>query len=403
MATMGTTSTRYTDEFKQVAVVLYREAGEGATYAEVAKGLGVDPGTLSSRAGQADGLRKRADGSPGDTNPFRLAEELRKAKKGERAAQEGERDALESQRPLRGQAAVRKARFGFIPPFRHGHGVAPMCRALEVARAGRCARRDGGPGGREPRDAQLGGLTGEACVGSRLPCGSPKVHRALARRGVRTSRKRVARIMRERGMRGVTRSASRRGRDVEKRASRANSAPDLARRDLGADGPNELWFADITYVRTYQGWPCLAVVMDVWSRMAVGWSMGPHITAELADDAPRMAIARRRPGEGRTRHGGHGSRYVSLPIGKTMRDNGIRPSMGSVSSPWDNAVTESLMGIIKTECVHARTFDSREQASPGIFEYIECFYNRVRIHSALGWVSPREFESRASGDRLRAE
>ena len=297
---------------------------------------------------------------------------------------------------------MKKAKFEFILLFHHEYGVAPMCRALGVTRAGYYAWKDREPSEHELKDAQLGGLIEEIYVGSRLLYGSPKVYQALAWRGVRTSRKRVARIMRERGMRGVTRAASRRGRDVEKRASQANSAPDLVKRDFSADGPNELWLADITYVRTYQGWLYLAVVMDVWSRMIVGWSMGPHITAELADDALKMAIARRRPGEGCIHHSDHGSQYVSLLIGKTMCDNGIRPSMGSVSSPWDNAVTESLMGIFKTECVHARTFDSREQASLEIFEYIECFYNSVRIHSALGWVSPREFESRASEGRLRA-
>ena len=107
-----------------------------------------------------------------------------------------------------------------------------------------------------------------------------------------------------------------------------------------------------------------------------------------------MAIARRNPPEGCIHHSDHGAQYVSLLLGKTMRDNGIRPSMGSISSPWDNAVTESLMGVIKSECVHARTYDTREQAALDIFDYIECFYNRIRIHSALGWLSPAQFEER---------
>ena len=132
--------------------------------------------------------------------------------------------------------------------------------------------------------------------------------------------------------------------------------------------------------------------MDVWSRMIVGWSMSASVAVELADDALKMAIARRRPGKGCVRHGDHGSQYASLMLGKPMREAGIEPSMGSIPSPWDNAAMESLMGVIKAECVHARTFESRERAALEIFEYIECFYNGARTHSALGYLSPEEFE-----------
>ena len=116
------------------------------------------------------------------------------------------------------------------------------------------------------------------------------------------------------------------------------------------------------------------------------------MAAELADDALRMAIARRRPPEGCAHHSDHGSQYVSLQLGRTMRGAGIVPSMGSISSPWDDAAMESLMGLIKAECVHARTFETRDQAALEIFDYIECFYNRKRIHSALGYLGPEEFE-----------
>lgn len=178
----------------------------------------------------------------------------------------------------------------------------------------------------------------------------------------------------------------------EKRASKRESALDLVGRRFEADGPNMAWFADITYVKTRQGWLYLALVMDIWSRRIVGWSMGPNITAELADEALRMALARRNPPEGCVHHSDHGSQYVSLLLSKTMRENGVRPSMGSISSPWDNAAMESLMGIVKAECVHARTYATREEAALDLFEYIEVVYNRARIHSALGYFSPVEFE-----------
>ena len=273
--------------------------------------------------------------------------------------------------------------------------MSAMCRALGVSRQGYYQWASRPESAHDARDRELEELIGEEYEASRGIYGSPKVHEMLRCRGGRTSRKRVARIMRENGMRGVTRTCAKRASD-EKRASKAESAEDLVRRDFTADGPNRAWFAGITYVRTRQGWLYLAVVMDVWSRMVVGWSMGPRITAELADDALRMAIARRRPPAGCIHHSDHGAQYVSLLLGRTMRDAGIRPSMGSISSPWDNAVTESLMGAIKSECVHARTFDSRERAALEIFDYIEGFYNRLRIHSALGWLSPAEFEEKMS-------
>lgn len=133
--------------------------------------------------------------------------------------------------------------------------------------------------------------------------------------------------------------------------------------------------------------------------MVVGWAMGPRIVAELADDALRMAIARRRPSSGLIHHSDHGPQYRSLLLGKTMRERGIRPSMGSVASPWDNAPTESFMGMLKRECVHRKTFETREQAQIEIFEYIEAFYNRLRIHSALGFMSPMEFEEKMAEEK----
>ena len=270
-----------------------------------------------------------------------------------------------------------------------------MCSALKVTRQGYYAWRRRPPSAHDLRDAELAGEISAVYESSRRVYGAPKVHAELRRRGVRVSRKRVARVMRENGRAGATRGCAKRPKGGAKPAApQANAAPDLVRRDFSADGPNRAWFADITYVRTHQGWLYLAVVMDIWSRMIVGWSMSGRMTAELADDALKMAIARRRPPAGCVHHSDHGSRYVSLLLGKTMREAGVKPSMGAISSPWDNAAMESLMGLIKAECVHARTFETRERAALEIFDYIEAFYNRVRTHSALGNLSPEEFEAR---------
>lgn len=221
--------------------------------------------------------------------------------------------------------------------------------------------------------------------------GAPKVFLKLRRMGVRTSRKRVARIMRERGWRGVTRACAKRP-SGEKRASRKDSAEDLVRRRFEADGPNRAWFADITYVKTRQGWLYPALVMDIWSRRIVGWAMGPSITAELTDEALKMALSRRNNPRGCIHRSDHGSQYVSLLLSRTMREHGVRPSMGSISSPWDNAAMESLMGLVKSEGVHARVYATRDEAALDLFEYIEVIYDRARIHTALGDLSPVEFE-----------
>ena len=284
----------------------------------------------------------------------------------------------------------------------HSCKVAGMRRVPHVSRQGYYQWKRRRPSAHAVRDAELASEISRVWEESRRIYGAPKVFRHLSKEGVSTSRKRVARIMRERGWVGVSRRCAKSPDNREKRVSRKDGAPDLVKRHFDADGPDQAWFADITYVRTHQGWLYLAVVMDIWSRMIVGWSMGDRIDARLADDALRMAIARRRPQEGCLHHSDHGSQYASLVIGKTMRDNGIRPSMGSVDSPWDNAPTESLMGTIKSECVHAKTYRDREQAALEIFEYMECFYNRYRIHSALGYMSPCEFEEAYASQPLAA-
>lgn len=269
--------------------------------------------------------------------------------------------------------------------------VSEMCAALKVTRQGYYAWKGRPPSAHAMRDEELAELISQVRAEVRGIYGAPKAFFALRRMGVRTSMKRVARIMRERGWRGVTRACAKRP-SGEKRAAKRESAEDLVKRKFSADGPNMAWFADITYVKTRQGWLYLALVMDIWSRRIVGWAMGPSITAELADEALKMALARRNNPKGCVHHSDHGAQYVSLLLSKTMCEHGIRPSMGSISSPWDNAAMESLMGIVKSECVHARVYATRDEAALDIFEYIEVVYNRARIHSALGYMSPAEFE-----------
>ena len=270
-----------------------------------------------------------------------------------------------------------------------------MCRAPHVARQGHCAWRKGRPSAHDEGDAGLAGKISEIYAAGRGIYGAPRVLAGLKKAGESTSRRRVARIVRENGWAGTARGCAKRPKGEAKAAApQADSAPDPVRREFSADGPNRARFAGIAYVRAHRGRPCLAVVMDIWSRMIAGRSMSDRMTAGPADDALRMAIARRHPKEGCIRHSDHGSRYVSPLPGKTMREAGIEPTTGSMSPPWDNAATGSLMGPIKAERVHARTFETRERAAPEISECIERFCNRVRIHSALGNLSPAESGAR---------
>lgn len=211
----------------------------------------------------------------------------------------------------------------------------------------------------------------------------------LKREGINISNRRLERLMKENGLVGVSKRAKPKTKQEKPETDNSN---DLVKRDFRADKPNRLWFADITYVRTHEGWLYLAVVLDIWSRKIVGWAMSKHNDAALVDDALRMAIETRKPEKGCIHHSDHGSQYRSILLSKTMRDNNIKPSMGSIASPWDNAAMESLMSTIKTEGVHHKTFESRHQAELELFDYIECFYNRLRLHSALGNMSPLEFE-----------
>lgn len=280
--------------------------------------------------------------------------------------------------------------FAFVDEERGNHHVSTLCRTMKVTRAGYYAWKSRSISKHDEQDCDLARQIVEIHEQSRGIYGSPRVHAMLKRRGVHVSRKRVERLMREYDIKGVSRSRKRVGkRNI---IEREDDSCDLVQRDFRADRPNQLWFADITYVKTYEGWLYLAVVFDIYSRMIVGWSMAASMTAELVDDALQMGVAKRRPNPGLVHHSDHGSQYKSLLLGRTMRRHGIIPSMGSISSPWDNAVTESLMSTIKTECVHRQTFKTRDDARLEIFDYIEVFYNRLRIHSALGNLSPMEFE-----------
>lgn len=207
--------------------------------------------------------------------------------------------------------------------------------------------------------------------------------------GVRCGRKRVERLMRKLGLRGCLR-----GR--KKRTTRQNKystpAPDLIKRDFTSNAANRVWVADITYIKTAKGFLYLAFVLDAYSRRVVGWSMASHLRAELVVEALEMAVWRRKPAPGLIHHSDRGSQYTSLSFGKHLEEAGVLPSMGRVGSAVDNAMAESFVSTLKAELVHGRQWPTKEAARSAIFEYLEAFYNRRRLHSALGYESPASYE-----------
>lgn len=269
------------------------------------------------------------------------------------------------------------------------HKVMTMCRVLEVSTSGYYSWESREPSRRTLEDAALTERIRAIHERSRGTYGSPRIHVELKESGVHVSRKRVARLMRTAGLQGV----SRRRRVCVIRDPNAVSAPDLVKRDFTVDGPDRLWVADITYVPTDAGFLYLAVVIDAWSRLAVGWSMATHLRTELVLSALEMALWRRRP-DSVVHHSDHGCQYTSVAFGQRCREAGVRPSMGSVGDCFDNAMCESFFATLECELIDRRRFHTREEARMALFDFIEGWYNPHRRHSAIDYLSPLEYERR---------
>jgi len=277
--------------------------------------------------------------------------------------------------------------------------IVTMCRVLGVSPSGFWAWSKRPPSERARADAALTGEIRRIHVRSRGTYGVPRVHAELRYDGTRCSRKRVARLMRADGLAGVHR---RRAVRTTVRDRDAAPAPDLVNRTFRAAGPDRLWVADITYVPTWAGFLYVAVVVDVFSRLVVGWSMAGHMRTELILDALDMAISRRRPGDGLVHHSDRGTQYTSLAFGRRAREAGIALSMGSVGDAYDNAMAESFFASLETELLDRTSFRTRADARLAVFDYIEAFYNPIRRHSALAYLSPAEFERRYRSDPVTA-
>jgi putative transposase len=268
--------------------------------------------------------------------------------------------------------------------------VATQCRVLEVSTSGYYAWLKRLPSHHKQADGAIGDALEVQFERSRCTYGRPRLQADLRDAGIRVSDKRVARIMRQRILCGASR---RKGFVTTVRDRDARPAPDLVERKFKADAPDQLWVADITYVPTLAGFLFVAIVLDVFSRRVVGWAMANHLRTELVLGALDMAVNQRKP-KNVIHHSDQGCQYTSIAFGSRCKQANVRPSMGSVGDCYDNAMCESFNAILECELLIKHRFKDRREAALAVFEFIDGWYNPHRRHTALGMLSPAEYERR---------
>jgi transposase InsO family protein len=270
------------------------------------------------------------------------------------------------------------------------YSIAKMCHKLNVSRSGyyQWCRREISP--RLKKDDELKEKIRTIYEQSKKRYGSPRIHQVLRNQGLRCGKKRVERLMREMG---IEAHHKRQFKVTTNSKHDHPVAPNYLNRQFQVDTPNRVWVADITYIRTFEGWLYLATVMDLYSRKIVGWAMSETMTAEFAIAALKMAIQRRKPPIGLIHHSDRGVQYASQPYQEVLKENGMVCSMSRKGNCWDNAPAESFFSTLKTECIAGKIYLSRIQAKREIFEYIEIDYNRKRIHSSIRNMTPEFFEN----------
>jgi len=280
-------------------------------------------------------------------------------------------------------------KFRFVQGNRETFRVGKMCEVLKVSRSGYYAWRRRGPSEREAEDRRLAVTIREIHAANRKAYGSPRIYNALQERGIRCGKHRVAKIMRFESLRGCSKQRFRLTATV--RAERP-AAPNRLERNFQSEQRDRIWVGDITQVRTHQGWLFLAVLLDLYSRKIVGYATASRAHQDLALEALQKAIRSRRPAYGLMHHTDRGAQYGSAEYQDQLDRHGMICSMSRPGKCVDNAVVESFFHTLKTEWLYHFRFSTREQARLAIFDYIEGFYNRTRMHSALGYRSPEEYE-----------
>jgi putative transposase len=267
--------------------------------------------------------------------------------------------------------------------------VQKMCRMLEVSPSGYYEYCQRGRSAHSAMDEALKGEIQRLHEESHGAYGSPRIHAALHAEGKSHSRKRVARLMQEEGLQG---RQKKKFIATTQANERAMPAPNVLNQEFHVAVPDQVWASDITYIRTAEGFLYLAVVLDLFSRKVIGWAMGAAITATLTREALRMALLYRQPTSQLIVHSDRGSQYTDSGFRQDLLEIGATQSMSRRGNVWDNAVLESFFSALKRECLHGRLPPSIAHAKQEVFRYIETFYNRQRLHSTLGYLSPHQFE-----------
>jgi putative transposase len=280
-------------------------------------------------------------------------------------------------------------RFQFLDDHQQQFSITLLCRVLDVSRSGYYAWRKREPSARKMADQVLLALMRLHHKKSRGAYGSPRIHQAIQKEGIRCGRKRVARLMREASL-GARQK--RRYQVTTQSNHYLPVVPHLLDQAFTAKRPDTIWLSDITYLATAEGWLYLAVVLDLCARLIVGWSMQPSLARQLPLAALQMALQQRRPEAGWLHHSDRGSQYASADYQQLLADHGARVRMSRRGNCYDSAPVESFFSTLKSECVQNVVFQTREQAKAALFDYIELFYNRQRLHSSLGYLSPTEYE-----------
>ncbi|HEX8907307.1 MAG TPA: IS3 family transposase [Longimicrobiaceae bacterium] len=382
---------QFTREFKLEAVRLVT-SGE-RKLEELARDLGVRADILRGWKRQAEGRAglTKDEIFPGSGKLTSKEEEIRALRR-ELEEVKQERDFLKKGGDvLREGVAVR---YGCIEQHRGEFPVVLMCRVLKVTRSGYYAWRKREPSARARSDQRLRIEVRAIHRSVRGRYGSPRVHAELQARGERVSRKRVARLMRQEGLKGKKRRRFRTTTNSDHAHPIAPNALDRRFEVEEIGGPDQAWVADITYVPTREGWLYLAVILDLASRLVVGWSMGETLESSLAVDALAMALQRRRPAEGLLHHSDRGVQYASAEYGALLERQQAVVSMSRKGNCWDNAVAESFFATVEIELIEDADWHTRAEARRAIFEFIEVWYNRQRRHSSLGYLTPAEFDKR---------
>jgi len=280
-------------------------------------------------------------------------------------------------------------RFAFIHAQKAHHSVTALCRVLEVSRQGYYQHVASKSACRDEAEQALSQSVREIFERSRGTYGSPRVREQLKREGVRVSKRRIERIMR--GL-GLIARRPRRFVTTTRTDATHRVAPNVLARDFTASAPNQRWVTDITYVWTDEGWAYLAVILDLYSRSVVGWSLDASLGTGLVLRALDAAVRRRRPSHGLLHHSDRGCQYTSQDYRQQLAALGVTVSMSRKGNCWDNAVAESFFATLKTELVHRAHWRTRDQLRSALFDYLETFYNRRRLHSAIGYKTPAEVE-----------